>query len=155
MPGTASTSWSPDGGGSAPRRPGAPPGRRRAGPARILRHAALGAGVSIALAGLAGGATGSGPDAEPTPVFTEAFLEDEENIRLGRTVWNQRCGHCHGQTAYPGKAPRLSPRRYRERPQFVYDRVTNGFKGMPSWKHEFDQHERMAVVAYILSKKFR
>lgn len=84
--------------------------------------------------------------------FTPQYLRDPENIALGREVWFQRCKFCHGKTAYPGKAPKLDPARYT--PEFVYDRVTNGFRGMPSWKHEFSEAQRMAVVAYVLSKDF-
>lgn len=53
---------------------------------------------------------------------------------------------------YPGKEPRLDPSRYT--PEFVYDRVANGFRGMPSWRHEFSEQPLRAVVAYILSQEF-
>lgn len=84
--------------------------------------------------------------------FTPQYLSNPENIALGREVWFQRCKFCHGKTAYPGKAPQLDPGRYT--PEFVYDRVTNGFRGMPSWKHEFSEQERKAVTAYVMSKEF-
>jgi mono/diheme cytochrome c family protein len=84
--------------------------------------------------------------------FTPQYLSDPANIALGRDVWLKRCKFCHGKTAYPGKAPKLEPYRYT--PEFVYDRVTNGFRGMPSWKHEFSEEERRAVVAYVKSKDF-
>jgi mono/diheme cytochrome c family protein len=54
--------------------------------------------------------------------------------------------------AYPGKAPKLQPSRYT--PEFVYDRVSNGFQGMPPWRQEFSEQELRAVVAYVLSKEF-
>ncbi|MFQ5829283.1 MAG: c-type cytochrome [Candidatus Methylomirabilia bacterium] len=84
--------------------------------------------------------------------FTEEYLNDPKNIELGREVWLERCRFCHGRRAYPGKAPRLQPSRYK--PEFVYDRVTNGFRGMPPWKDEFSGEEKRAVVAYVLSKVF-
>lgn len=84
--------------------------------------------------------------------FTPQYLSDPANIALGREVWFKRCKFCHGKTAYPGKAPKLEPYRYT--PEFVYDRVTNGFRGMPSWKHEFSEQERKAVAAYVMSKDF-
>jgi mono/diheme cytochrome c family protein len=84
--------------------------------------------------------------------FAKEYLDDPKNIELGKEVWFKRCKFCHGKTAYPGKAPALEPARYT--PEFVYDRVTNGFRGMPPWKHEFSDEERKAVVAYILSKEF-
>ena len=38
--------------------------------------------------------------------------------------------------------------------EFVYDRVTNGFNAMPAWKSQISKYERMAVSAYIVSKRF-
>lgn len=84
--------------------------------------------------------------------FTPQYLNDPASIARGRDVWVKRCKFCHGKQAYPGKAPRLEPSRYT--PQFVYDRVTNGFRGMPSWKQEFSEEERKAVAAYVMSKDF-
>ncbi|NKC11355.1 MAG: hypothetical protein GKR94_03865 [Gammaproteobacteria bacterium] len=84
--------------------------------------------------------------------FTEEFMNNEENFELGKAIWKKRCQFCHGKRAYPGKAPKLKPKRYK--PEFVYKRVTNGFKGMPGWKHEFNQQERMAVTAFIMHRRF-
>ncbi|MCP5152078.1 MAG: cytochrome c [Chromatiales bacterium] len=81
-----------------------------------------------------------------------AVLEDPDRIAEGKALWGTRCKFCHGKTAYPGKAPKLRPKRYTA--DFVYDRVTNGFRGMPSWKHEFDQAQRQAITAYVMSKGF-
>ena len=67
-------------------------------------------------------------------------------------MWEGQCRHCHGKAAYPGKAPKLKPRRYK--PDFVYDRVSNGFRKMPGWKDVYSVDERMAVTAYILSRQF-
>ena len=88
---------------------------------------------------------------EGPAVFTEAFLQDPAQHAAGKVVW-ETCSGCHGARAYPGKAPKLRPKRYE--PDFVFDRVTNGYKKMPSWKDVFTKEERMAVVAYILSKDF-
>lgn len=89
---------------------------------------------------------------KPPVAFDESFLTDPEAIAAGQEVWEARCKFCHGRAAYPGKAPRLKPSRYQ--PEFVYERVTNGFRGMPSFVHEFDEAERRAVVAYVLSREF-
>lgn len=90
--------------------------------------------------------------AAPVPEFTEAYLGDPVNYEVGTVVWDEQCRHCHGRDAYPGKAPRLKPRRYTA--DFVYDRVTNGFRKMPAWGEIFSEEERMSVVAYILSDDF-
>jgi mono/diheme cytochrome c family protein len=86
------------------------------------------------------------------PVFDKKFLSTAANIELGKTVWDQQCRHCHGAAAYPGKAPKLSPGSLD--PDFIYDRVTNGFGKMPAWKDVFSMKERMAVTAYIKSEDF-
>jgi mono/diheme cytochrome c family protein len=101
---------------------------------------------------------GSAPATPPangpaSPVeFTAQFLGDPKNVQRGRAVWQARCQFCHGKTAYPGKAPKLDPSRYT--PAFVYDRVANGFQGMPPWRHEFSVDELKSVVAYVLSREF-
>jgi mono/diheme cytochrome c family protein len=89
---------------------------------------------------------------EKPPEFTEEYLNDPENIAAGKEIWSEQCRHCHGKAAYPGKAPKLKPRRYT--PEFVFDRVTNGFRKMPSWKEVYDWEERKSVVAYVKSKEF-
>ena len=90
--------------------------------------------------------------AEAVPEFNEAYLGNPENYVLGKEVWVDQCRHCHGKSAYPGKAPKLKPRRYKA--DFVFDRVTNGFRKMPAWGEVFSLEERMSVVAYILSQEF-
>ncbi|MFQ5897778.1 MAG: c-type cytochrome [Candidatus Methylomirabilia bacterium] len=102
--------------------------------------------VILGLSALPFGRVGIAQEAK----FTEEYLTDPKNIELGKKVWLKRCKFCHGKQAYPGKAPRLEPSRYE--PEFVYDRVTNGFRGMPPWKEEFSEEERKAVVAYVMSR---
>lgn len=91
------------------------------------------------------------PD-EPVPTFAPEFLRDAKVIAVGQDVWQQQCRHCHGNSAYPGKAPKLSPGSLD--PVFIFDRVTYGFKGMPAWRHVFTREQRMALVAYIKSDGF-
>ena len=84
--------------------------------------------------------------------FTKDFLGDPRNVQRGRDVWQGRCQFCHGKMAYPGKAPKLHPSRYT--PAFVYDRVANGFQGMPPWRHEFSVDQLKSVVAYVLGQEY-
>jgi mono/diheme cytochrome c family protein len=84
--------------------------------------------------------------------FTAAFLDNHDNIALGNQLWAKRCRFCHGKETYPGAGPQLQPWKYT--PAFVYDRITNGWRGMPSLKEEFSEAERKAIVAYVLSRKF-
>ena len=107
------------------------------------------AGIVLLMAGVAVAASKKSKPPEP---FTDAFLTAQENIDVGGEIWVAQCAHCHGAKAYPGKAPKLKPRRYK--PNFVYRRVTDGFRKMPAWKEQFTDLERMQIVAYILSDQF-
>lgn len=119
-----------------------------------MRIRAIAAVSGLVLAGaLLAGPGWSDDEIEVEDVeFTEAYMGDQEAITTGAEIWVDQCQHCHGAKAYPGKAPKLRPRRYK--PDFVFSRVTAGFKGMPPWKDVYSVEERMAVTAYIMSKSF-
>jgi len=85
-------------------------------------------------------------------VFTPEFLEDVEVLAEGKKIWVKRCALCHGQRAYPGKAPKLDPSKLEI--QFVYKRITKGFRGMPAWRKKYDDKQRMSITAYIMSPGF-
>ena len=89
---------------------------------------------------------------ESVPAFTDTVMKDTSLIALGQQVWDGQCRHCHGNSAYPGKAPKLKPSSYQ--PDFVYDRVTNGFRKMPAWKAVFSEQQRIGVTVYIMSDAF-
>lgn len=89
---------------------------------------------------------------EPVPEFTDNFLASPDAIVNGGELWAKQCRHCHGNAAYPGKAPKLKPSGYK--PEFVFNRVTDGFRKMPAWKTVFTLEERKNIVAYVLSNKF-
>jgi mono/diheme cytochrome c family protein len=108
--------------------------------------------AAVVLMADAARAQDTAPAAERAPKFDKAYLSNTANINAGSTVWTKQCRHCHGKSAYPGKAPKLNPGGYT--PDFVFDRVTNGFRGMPPWKEVFTLEERKAVVAYIKSESF-
>ena len=87
-----------------------------------------------------------------TPEFSKEVMQDPTYIESGQQVWDGQCRHCHGNSAYPGKAPKLKPSSYR--PEFVYDRVTNGFRKMPGWRAVFNEQQRIGVTVYIMSDTF-
>lgn len=89
---------------------------------------------------------------EAVPEFPDTFLSSAEAIVNGGELWAKQCRHCHGNSAYPGKAPKLKPSGYK--PDFVFNRVTDGFRKMPAWKTVFTLEERKNIVAYVLSNKF-
>lgn len=105
----------------------------------------------IAAGSMAVGAATKVKSKPPVP-FTEAYLASDENIAAGGEIWADQCRHCHGAKAYPGKAPKLKPHKYK--PDFVYRRITDGFRKMPAWMEVYSDEERMQIVAYILSSKF-
>ncbi len=85
-------------------------------------------------------------------VFTAEFLEDPVNFAAGKEIWFAQCTHCHGYKAYPGKAPKLKPAKYK--PEFVFKRVYKGFKKMPAWNEVYSIDEVRQVVAYIKGQGF-
>lgn len=89
---------------------------------------------------------------DPPPPLPKELLQKPELIARGDEIWKEQCTHCHGSKAYPGKAPKLAPHRYT--PEFVWDRVHNGFRGMPPWKEVYSEEEIIAIVAYVLSDDF-
>jgi mono/diheme cytochrome c family protein len=89
---------------------------------------------------------------EPVPAFDKTYLSNAANIKAGQAVWANQCRHCHGNSAYPGKAPKLNPGGMD--PEFIFDRVTNGFGKMPGWKEVFSLEQRKGVVAYMKSDSF-
>lgn len=89
---------------------------------------------------------------DPPPALPPEILKDPKVIAQGEALWQEQCTHCHGAKAYPGKAPKLEPRRYK--PEFVWDRVHNGFRNMPAWKDVYTPEQEIAIVAYVLSDEF-
>jgi len=85
-------------------------------------------------------------------VFTEEFMADRANFEAGKEIWFAQCTHCHGFKAYPGKAPKLTPAKYK--PEFVFKRVYKGFKKMPAWKDVYTIDEIRQVVAYVKGQGF-
>jgi len=84
--------------------------------------------------------------------LTEAYMNDPANIDLGKTLFAEQCSRCHGRNAYPGKAPRLKPKKLS--PEDVYLRITYGFRKMPAWEDIYTDEERMAITAYVKSRHF-
>ncbi len=110
--------------------------------------------VLIAAAAFAQGQPPVTPTAsgDPPPPLPAEVLKNSEVIANGAALWQEQCSHCHGAKAYPGKAPKLQPHRYK--PEFVWDRVHNGFRDMPAWKEVYTPEQEIAIVAYVLSDEF-
>ncbi|MDP6688835.1 MAG: cytochrome c [Alphaproteobacteria bacterium] len=95
----------------------------------------------------------SGSSASAAEVtFSAEFMNDPKNIATGKGLFQKQCARCHGQRAYPGKAPKLKPEKYKA--DFVYRRITKGFRGMPGWKRRYNKLQRKSLTAYIMSKGF-
>jgi len=89
---------------------------------------------------------------DPPPALPAAVLKDPKVIAGGEALWKENCAHCHGSKAYPGKAPKLQPAKYK--PDFVWDRVHNGFKDMPPWKDLYSPDQVISLVAWVMSEDF-
>jgi len=105
----------------------------------------------LILLGLAQVGVAPGARADETELTPE-YLNDPDNIALGKDLFAQQCASCHGRKAYPGKAPRLKPKRLT--PEDVYLRITYGFRKMPAWEGVFTDEELMAITAYVKSRRF-
>jgi mono/diheme cytochrome c family protein len=124
----------------------------------LIATALLAAAGGVSAQAPAGSATSAATAAasteprDPAPALPAELLKDENRITEGQALWKENCAHCHGSKAYPGKAPKLTPRRYNA--EFVWDRVHNGFKDMPPWKELYTPEQVVSVVAYVLSDEF-
>jgi mono/diheme cytochrome c family protein len=78
-------------------------------------------------------------------------LKNPKIIATGEALWKENCANCHGSKAYPVKAPKLQPRKYK--PEVVWDRV-QGFKDMPAWKELYSSDQVISLVAWVLSDEF-
>jgi mono/diheme cytochrome c family protein len=89
---------------------------------------------------------------DPPPPLPPDVLKDPKVIAAGEALWKDSCAHCHGSKAYPGKAPKLQPHKYKA--EFVWDRVHNGFKDMPPWKEVYTPEQVISLVAWVTSEDF-
>ena len=123
----------------------------------LIFRAALVASALLAMPAAAQ-APSSAPAAEseekrdPPPPLPTDVLKDPKVIASGEAIWKENCQHCHGSKAYPGKAPKLQPTKYKA--EFVWDRVHNGFRSMPPWKELYKPEEVIALVAWVMSEEF-
>ena len=108
--------------------------------------------AALTLIGILAAPAIAGGTEDGQPAFTEEFMNDPAVVATGQEIWADQCQFCHGKNAYPGKAPKLKPRKYT--PEFVYKRVTKGFKGMPGWEDVYNDQERMSVAAWVMNKDF-
>ena len=69
--------------------------------------------------------------------LTEEFLNDPAQIALGQELFQGQCSKCHGTSSYPGKAPKLKPKRLTA--EDVYLRMTYGWRTMPPWEDVLSQ----------------
>jgi mono/diheme cytochrome c family protein len=125
--------------------------------ATLAIHMVLALSAGIMAVGRSASAQAPAPEADaaprdPPPPLPGDLLKDPKVIAEGAALWNQQCTHCHGSKAYPGKAPKLEPHRYK--PEFVWDRVHNGFRNMPAWKELYTPEQEVAIVSYVLSDEF-
>jgi mono/diheme cytochrome c family protein len=74
---------------------------------------------------------------------------------VGRSLFNQHCGHCHGPNAIQGERPldlRRLTLRYGERAPTVFDETMNKgrlTKGMPAWKGVLSDEVLRRIFIYL------
>jgi mono/diheme cytochrome c family protein len=125
---------------------------RRFAPVLCMTLASSALALSVAPTASAQPAPALAEARDPPPPLPPAVLKDAKVITEGEKLWQEQCTHCHGAKAYPGKAPKLEPHRYK--PEFVWDRVHNGFRNMPPWKDVYTPEQEIAIIAYVLSDEF-
>jgi len=82
--------------------------------------------------------------------FPLEFLGNRDVIVYGRGVFLKRCTFCHVPVGHlGGHAPQLRPNALTA--DFIFERVTNGFRFMPAWGPLIEEKDRRALVAYLLS----
>jgi mono/diheme cytochrome c family protein len=115
---------------------------------RRLRTLVLAISPLIALLTVSATGIGHADETELTP----EYLNNPDNVALGKELFEGQCTGCHGRNAYPGKAPTLKPEKLT--PEDVYLRVAYGFQKMPPWEDVFTEEELMAITAYVKSDRF-
>jgi len=120
--------------------------------AAVVVSALVAAAAALAQAPPPAPAPATAEARDPPPALPAALLKDPKVIAAGEALWKENCAHCHGSKAYPGKAPKLQPAKYK--PEFVWDRVHNGFKDMPPWKDFYTPDQIISLVAWVTSEDF-
>lgn len=101
------------------------------------------------------GAESAHPGATPRPGKTNPFRGNPDVARLGRTLFNTHCSHCHSPNAQ-NPEPRTDLRRlHRRYPDTVddifYTTVTNGrpTKGMPPWGETLTEETIWTIKTFL------
>jgi mono/diheme cytochrome c family protein len=96
---------------------------------------------------------------EQAAALVNPLPRTSEVLQKGRTVWNNRCGVCHGAlgngvptltAAYGAKPANLQAQTFREYPDGkIYHVIMVGKNAMPSYAADLTDDERWAVVHYL------
>jgi len=88
----------------------------------------------------------------PFPVTAEVLDRGQERYEIS-------CAPCHGDTGagdgvivrrgYPAPPTYHQDRLRTAPPGYLFDVITNGFGGMPSYAYQVEPRDRWAIVAYI------
>ncbi len=84
---------------------------------------------------------------------------DDELLARGGQRYNIYCAPCHN-TSGDGKGiiiskgflppPNFHQDKYRQYPDGqIYDVISNGFRNMPSYKHQIPAHDRWAITGFV------
>jgi mono/diheme cytochrome c family protein len=86
------------------------------------------------------------------PLFAQSATHKGGDPAAGRAIFNNRCGHCHGEDAAAEDSFYNLPQLLSDKSDaFFFRTVANGVpdKGMPSWKGVLQRREIADVLAFI------
>lgn len=90
-----------------------------------------------------------------TPDRLAAAVEEEERKKSGKAAYNDNCASCHREDGGGEIGPNLTDPYWIHGGSLmdIYKTVTQGVsdKGMPAWKDQLSQQERIDVTAYVRS----
>ncbi len=88
--------------------------------------------------------------------FEVKLLTDEASLAEGKKIWEEKCAACHLKDGGGLVGPNMTDNYWihGNTVQDLFKVVTNGVidKGMLSFKDQLTDHQRLAVVSYVLEK---
>jgi len=96
-------------------------------------------------------------DLEPNAATIIDYMDDEEWIKVGQSVFAQRCATCHGSQGNGTAAPNLTDEKFVhvKKSEDIAKVVLNGANNgsMPAWKAQLHINEIVLVSAYVANMR--
>ena len=130
-----------------------------------MRVNGSGVGWAVALAAMVGAGTGAGVLAQQAEVLTPKLVVTDYDMKKaaapsklsanefeGKKLFVQRCALCHsilGQPTVAVPGPWLDNTTVQRSETAAREKILNGSRRMPGWKHTFSSAQVDNVIAYI------